>query len=622
MGNYIWTNIRWKSNYNSQWDYNGEGQDSDKFKNLQQCFLDVFGLQLSFYDSKYTFFYAFINDDGYPTIRMNSNTGCRLKLSRIQQNTLHTIKMMRYGSDAATIQRDADAEGNVMLIGLGGTHGGNDTNYYFGEIGIGQAMIGTYLFNNEQLDSLNSKISPYLKDTIELVKGPATDSNGKVFDDDSAGLQTYASVQKDYESSVTNSIISKELLDQIGVNKITIPRYKISEGKNEYHFEGLSFPSNRVQMTNEEKETGQFCHNGDMQLSSSQVDAKYWSTTPHIYPEIIFNNTVDYDAVRVDGIFNSLRMHTIVKNATTITIDDISMPIRENDKIICYIRSQGNYQSQLVPSISDRKLPLDKNIEITTNLSGTSKIEFDNIQMYDITNSTINQSFSASTEYKGLFSETPITNSLYGSIITTRPQWSINMPSISGADVGYKGAIISTLGTYSYSRNWLDQIKEDTISLQKELLFSSTCDIHNFQCISTNQSDPTLYNSNEASVDCYVHEPKSSLHKMDFFTTSTWIVGSFPKNMGFFGNVSDEKVEEKDSFMSSTKETYRMNVEDLDYDSYYNYWNNSTSINGSSTVSETHNLKLKVGFVNRLQTNTFAMAIVVWRNGKLCKELS
>lgn len=154
MSNYLWTNISWNSDYDGQWQYSGGGQDSSQFKNLQECFLDVFGLQLSFVDSNYTSFDAFINEDGYPTIGMNSSTGCKLKLSSVEPNTLHTIKMMRFGSDNIKLQqRDADTNGNIILTGTGGTQQGGYVYYYFGEIGIGQKELYAYRFNNQISES-------------------------------------------------------------------------------------------------------------------------------------------------------------------------------------------------------------------------------------------------------------------------------------------------------------------------------------------------------------------------------------------------------------------------------------------------------------------------------------
>lgn len=495
------------------------------------------------------------------------------------------------------------------------------------DIGLSEQVdaYSLYQFNGETIEKIYTKSQPHLCNAFEVVAGGAKkpSTQGKEeFNDSDKLLKVYGDVEKDYQSSVSDSVLNKDLLNKLGISKIVIPRYKISENEDEYHFEGLSFPRNQVEMTTRIKETGQFCHNGNLELSSyGAFDAKYWSTTPHIYPEIVFNNTIDYDAIKVNNLFNSLRTHKIVKDATTITVDDVSMSISEEDTVICYIRSQGAYKSWLVPSLSDKKLPLGRSIKIETDLSATSRIDFNNIQLYDITNDIINQSFSASTEYESLFNQNPIKNSSYESLITTHPMQSINMPSISGANMNYDGSIISTLGTYSYETNYWGTIQSDTISLEKGLLFSNICTISNFQYITTNKSEPTWYDPNEVSIDCYVHKPKSTLHKMNFFTTNTWIVGSFPKNMGFFGNYFDEKTTYENEWFYNSETTSRIKVEDLNYESYYSKWSNSSvpspGGNGtSSTSAETNNLQLKVGCVNRLQTDTFAMAIVIWRNGK------
>ena len=132
-----------------------------------------------------------------------------------------------------------------------------------------------YLFNAQTLEQIYGESQSFLTDSLEVVKGAAKDSNEKDFDSTSI-LRAYDDIKKDYSSSVTGNMISKEILNKIGVNKITIPRYKVYENDNEYHFEGLSFPANRMQMTNDDKKTGQFCHDGDLILSiDKQLDAKY-----------------------------------------------------------------------------------------------------------------------------------------------------------------------------------------------------------------------------------------------------------------------------------------------------------------------------------------------------------
>lgn len=179
--------------------------------------------------------------------------------------------MRKAGSNNTGMQeRVADANGVVVLTGgAGGSHGGSDVSYYFGEIGIAMDIFQTYLFNGERLDNLNSQ-EPYLKEAVQIVQGAATSS------DSTEPIAAYSTVDKDYQSSVNNTTIKKELLNKIGVNKLIIPRYKISKDNNEYHFEALSFPNNRRQITDEQKENGQFCHDNDLQLSDTeQLDAPY-----------------------------------------------------------------------------------------------------------------------------------------------------------------------------------------------------------------------------------------------------------------------------------------------------------------------------------------------------------
>lgn len=325
----IWKNIKWNNEYDQYWSFANTGSmDSVEFQNLRKCFREVFGLDISFNGN---YFEASINA-GIPTILLKSAAAPRIFISGLQPNEV--LRMRKEGSDNTNMQtRYADENGEVILEGgTGGTQGSSDIYYYFGEIGIGQLAIATYLFNNERLDNLNLKTAPYLHNTIEVVDGAAKDSHEKEFSN-TGTIQAYADVEKDYRSSV-NSTVSKEILNKIGVNKITIPRYKISENNNEYHFEVLSFPYNRIQMTDDEKKSGQFCHDGDMQLTNDdKVDAKYWSTTPHIYPEIVFQNWTT--------MMQANNTITIEKHNNSISVNDKTYQILENDLVLLYVRKEG-----------------------------------------------------------------------------------------------------------------------------------------------------------------------------------------------------------------------------------------------------------------------------------------
>ena len=128
------------------------------------------------------------------------------------------------------------------------TLGGSGSTYSLGYVAIGMSEIGSYLFNSKQIDRMNNSGDAHLIDTIEIVKGPVKDSNDEVIADDSTEtMKVYGKVTKEYQTSTSSDVLSADTLNSIGVNKVSIPRYKILEGDsdNECHLAGLSFPVNR-----------------------------------------------------------------------------------------------------------------------------------------------------------------------------------------------------------------------------------------------------------------------------------------------------------------------------------------------------------------------------------------
>ena len=158
------------------------------------------------------------------------------------------------------------------------TLSGSGSTYSLGYVAICMNKIGSYLFDSKQLDHINNSEDVHLLDTIKIVEGPAKDSNGVEIAVDSATMNAYSQVEDEYKTSTSNGVLSADILNSIGVNKISVPRYKIFEGDNECHFEGLSFPANRK---NKEadlswKDSGQFCHDNEMLLANgSSEDSPY-----------------------------------------------------------------------------------------------------------------------------------------------------------------------------------------------------------------------------------------------------------------------------------------------------------------------------------------------------------
>lgn len=126
-------------------------------------------------------------------------------------------------------------------------------------------LLQLYTFGGKDLNTINSSYASHLRDSICIVKG-------RVEND-----QTYDIIDQNYISSSSEQEVSATILDKIGAQKVKIPKYRVTDSENnEYHIEGLSFPPNRVEMTEDEKYMGQFCHINGIALSSTgSINAKY-----------------------------------------------------------------------------------------------------------------------------------------------------------------------------------------------------------------------------------------------------------------------------------------------------------------------------------------------------------
>lgn len=151
MSEYSWINIRWNSDYKDKWQYAGQGLDSELFKNLQQCFKEVFGLNMSS-TSDGRYFEAYF-DDGFPTIKAKSATGSQIIISGLPPFAI--LRMRKAGSSNTSMQeRIADVNGVVILDGGNGGYEGANVYYYFGEIAIGTS--GYMWTTNSKLQTLNN----------------------------------------------------------------------------------------------------------------------------------------------------------------------------------------------------------------------------------------------------------------------------------------------------------------------------------------------------------------------------------------------------------------------------------------------------------------------------------
>lgn len=108
--------------------------ESTAFKNLRKCFQEVFGLDISFNGS---FFQAYIDSSSkIPIILAQTSAGSKISISGLP--SYGVLRMRKSGSNNIGMQeRIADENGVVVLTGgTGGSQGGSEIYYHFGEIGI------------------------------------------------------------------------------------------------------------------------------------------------------------------------------------------------------------------------------------------------------------------------------------------------------------------------------------------------------------------------------------------------------------------------------------------------------------------------------------------------------
>lgn len=507
------------------------------------------------------------------------------------------------------------------------------------DIGLSESVDAyeLYQFNDETIEEIYTKSHPYLHDAFEVVAGGAKNSSGEEFDNlDSSNtlLKVYSEVEKDYQSSVSDDILHKDLLKKIGINKITIPRYKISEDNNEYHFEGLSFPNNRKSMTEEEKKIGQFCHDGDLQVSSSsQVDALYWSTTPHIYPEIVFNNT--------DRLDNS--NWKIIKEGNSLTINSKTYTLYENDSVVFYTRDPGTWR----PDSSEKTYFLH-GLEVFSEFrvalpdmdkadkwreynkySQTGTLSCSPILMYELT-TDINQEFSTT---QNLINTIP--KSLY-KIDSNQYYEHLILPIKEGSEIDFaslKGVSDQTAGEGLK----LFIGKYDNDKVLEHCDYAMKCRFSNLSYVGVaptqnqtwyfsdvRQNTSTKQTKVLGDVKCHLSsiEPSGNITANSGYLTATFdsVPGLFPTWMRYHGANSCKDNIGFINFPNPWHLFIEGEISDqISPNLMWCYVKAYELLIVVPLTSFTHTSNIEIGYHNRISDPTYATAVVIWRNGKLIK---
>ena len=202
------------------------------------------------------------------------------------------------------------------------------------EIALCRYNINSYLFNSNNIkNQIQRDVFSYLLDNNKIEVGQLSLETDKQYLDLKEDEIYYDLNGKPFDTNT---------LKTCGYNYINIPRYKITEKSQEKYFKLLSIPANRHSTFNynsqyffnlnkeqlDNKDTKQNKIGLDYSEKEKNINAEYWTASPHIYPEIVFNNMTSKDD----------QQHILSITDNHLYIDDKVYYIYPNDSVVCYIR--------------------------------------------------------------------------------------------------------------------------------------------------------------------------------------------------------------------------------------------------------------------------------------------
>ena len=529
---------------------------------------------------------------------------------------------------------------------------GTNAQYDFGYVVEAINEKSAYLWNDGK-DMLNQLITP-----LELVEAIGEDN-----------LNEQSSFTSDIVDSYGDTI-EYEYLNQIA-SYHTIPRYYL--GNKSKSFKGISFDynvkSSSDNITDSSSDDGQFVFDDDIKYKGgNKKDAKYWSFSPQVYPIVIFNKTCDRDLEEgyLQGVYASgLKTHSLSWKNNILNIDNKTITLQDNDLVVAYIRTPG------VWTVENNTFPswgyvwgedYFKDFSINKGCLTCSPIK-----IFQLTAPANDLSFSLKTTdstYQQFFTKKEINHYAFKSIIQTK-----NFTSNNVLD-------ISNVADYAYDRNGIEfksfgEIEKKYVWFTPHYYLKSFCDfatktweVNNFQYVSQSSIGDvfsSVYSYRSSRGDSYINreldgswDPKTNCYTSCYIngkmyaegddgkpdswdqntsyleslglevaairrhtwghaiTTFLAPVGMFPSFCGYFPN---KYLTSKDSPHHEEITTY--------YGSNGEYYFRAERDFADYPMERTTWLKIGYQYIVDTTTKespeTFALAIVVWRNGKLVK---
>ena len=614
MQQYVWyQNMTYKDNIKSIWEtgnkyYNQSlsfmSQNPDSFSQWVIRLFNALGIRIEYDGMQGTnIMVGNLNDHYFSFL----NTGS-FKLWVTNQNYCRALKFKNAsGSTVITLEKkDLD-----YLIISGGEQWKSVT-LYFDDVGFGMDGSQLYLWENKSLTTVISE-APHLNDTIETVPSTST---------------TYQNVSKDYVINDSGTKIPKDILNHIGVKTITVPDYHID---NSLQISGLSFPWNRVDM--QPTKIYGYAHNTGFKTNANQtVNAKYWSLNPHIYPDVVFTNmdSNDLDPIR-DGnaiLGYKLKDHKFSYKNNILTIDNKAIEIYDNDEVVFYIRDVGDWKPETITDWEDCFIFITDSANSITTYKNTGELVCKPITSFVWTPTETNYTFNASVVNKHRFITSNNSKDYAKTIIQKCQTTTIEMPVLSDAtyDVKrnsrYEYWFIS-IGDYSYDS------KNQTVEYKSDAMLELSAKISNYEWVSYSSNvninlNPTNINSQIqiTEVDSNNYEGYGELVSFIRPTVGLW--------SGFINYFGSAKLADPNNQDINTPTGYQQNlkyvyIDDLKEDQLYPYnyhYMYRYTLSGSGFFpSVTYaDFYLQLGYSQYIDEQTFALAVVVWRNGKLAQE--
>lgn len=528
----------------------------------------------------------------------------------VQTIGLHYLKCKNKDKSSYQLCYDLYSSGYILLNTHAGGYNNTDWKWiYISELGFGIDVKSTYLWDDKN-DILNKFSIPN-----QFVTAIGENELSK---------------KEQFTSDIIDSYgdtVKYEYLNQIA-SYHTIPRYYI--GDKAKSLKSISFDYNvKTSGTN-----GQFIFDDSIEYKGgSRKDAKYWSFYPQTYPVIVFNNMTDVDAHYVDingsiGYYDKLNEHSFTYSNGKLKIDNTEVTVNNNDEVVFYIRKHGIWQAAQ-PDPADKWSVTTNTVLELTSETNTATLTFEPIQRYKWEPKNTTFSFSCDINEISKFVTNIIPNDYTKQIIQSKTNDNISLPVLfgSGCDHASSGALwiynrlFVSIGDYDFKTDAVNGAVSD-IQKISDANFQMNATIKNLEWISTGNISAYYREQRQISnieIESYTADNMASTYfawvNANFYKKFQSLIGFFPHQIGYYGDMNN-RVEDSGFFDPTVASGTQVNG--LQY--YNSYYYNFQTPNSGSVRS--YRFKLYIGYEQWVDKDTFALAVVVWRNGKLAPVIS